>query len=72
MYTVSLVSKAAVTPAALTFHCTVTPGSTNSGLEHSHKLQHHLPVRSAAETAEYRLMCSTGPICMGSGESAEV
>ena len=72
MHTTSLISKAAVRPAALTFHCTVIPGSTNSGVEHSHKMQHHSPVRSPAETAEYRLMCSTEPICMGSGESADV
>ena len=72
MHTTSLISKAAVRPAALTFHCTVIPGSANSGVEHSHKMQHHSPVRSPAETAEYRLMCSTEPICMGSGESADV
>lgn len=38
--------------ATLKFLCTLTLSSTNTGVEHVHKLQHHSPVQNAAETAE--------------------
>lgn len=47
-----IIKPAALPYAALTFHCTVTPGSSNSVVQHLDKLQHHSPVQRTAPTAE--------------------